>query len=143
MSEKMSPHELNVFLAQPLHAVMATLPRTGPAQLSPVWFLYEDETLYVSIVSDCAKHRNLARDPRVSVCVDGGRNDVRAVMMYGNANLVTSGDVSEAMRWRIIEHYYESKDEARRYYDRIKTYPSVLVALEPNRLVSQDYRDWD
>ncbi|HXV59328.1 MAG TPA: pyridoxamine 5'-phosphate oxidase family protein [Vicinamibacteria bacterium] len=139
----MSAGEVAAFLEQRnLHAIMATIAKDGMPQLSPVWYVYESWRMYISIPARSVKHRNLARDPRMSVCVDGGRQDVRAVMLYGRGNLLGADDPrTEAYRWRIIHRYYETEEEARLYYESIQETPSVLVLFEPERVVSQDYND--
>ena len=137
----MSEEDVAGFLSQPLHAVMATISPQGSPQLSPVWFIREGDLFYISIVAGCAKQRNLERDPRASLCVDGGRGDVRAVMLYGTVRLIESGDALNIWRWRIIRHYYERESDARAYFESIEDTPSVLVVFEPERTVSQDFRD--
>jgi len=141
MAKKMSESEIDAFLKQPLHAVLATHSADGPPHVSPVWFLYEDFRFYISIVGGSVKHRNLEKDPRMSLCVDGGREDVRAVMIYGTAKLVAEGSEPEAMRWRITRHFHASEADARHYYESIRELPNVLVVLEPARIVSQDFND--
>ena len=141
MTIRMRDEEVAGFLAQPLHAVMATIAPNGPPQLSPVWFIHDDDRIYISIVAGCAKQRNLERDPRLSLCVDGGRNDVRAVMLYGTAELTTTGEELNIWRWRIIRHYYERESEARKYFESIQDTQSALVVMTPTRIVSQDFRD--
>ena len=142
MTKRMTDAEIDAFLQQPLHAILATHASEGPPQLSPVWFLYEDGRLSMSIVSGSAKHENLKRRPGVSLCIDGGRGDVRAVMLYGTAELRPGDDeASAAMRWRIIRRYYEREEDARSYYESVRDLPHVLLVLEPERVVSQDFSD--
>ncbi|HSF14889.1 MAG TPA: pyridoxamine 5'-phosphate oxidase family protein [Vicinamibacteria bacterium] len=139
----MSAGEVTAFLEQRnLHAIMATISRDGTPQLSPVWYFHESGRMYISIPAGSVKHRNLSRDPRMGICVDGGRQDVRAVMLYGRGKLLGSDDPrTEAYRWLIIRRYYETEEDARLYYESIQEMPSVLVVFEPERIVSQDYND--
>lgn len=136
---RLSPEEITEFLQTPmLHAVVGTVAADGSPQLSPVWYVYDPPRVFISIPANSAKYRNLKRDPRISVCVDGGRDDVRAVMLYGRAEL-REGDPGH--RWRVIRAYYETEDEARAYLESVKDVPHKLVVFEPERVVSQDFRD--
>ena len=143
--KRLSDEDVARFLAQPmLHAVVATIAADGSPQLTPVWYVYEPPRMIISIPADSAKHRNLKRDPRISVCVDGGREDVRAVVLYGRAELIgaeTDATRLDEYRWRIIRAYYQTEKAAKDYYESVEEVPHVLVVLEPERVVSQDFRE--
>ncbi len=136
----MSQSEIETFLQAPRHAVVGTNAMDGPPQLSPVWYIYEDGHLYISIGPQSAKYHNLKRDPRISVCVDGGYPDYRTVIIYGTAKMTNSGTpLQETMRWRIIRKYHETEEEAREYAEAVKDDPAVLVIVTPQKIITQDF----
>jgi PPOX class probable F420-dependent enzyme len=136
----MTPAQIEEFLDAPRHAVVGTNPRDGAPQLSPVWYVYQEGCLYISILADSAKHRNLRRDPRISVCIDGCFPDYRTVTMYGTAEFFESGHpLQEEMHWRIIRTYHETEEDARRYLEATREEGSVLLVVTPRKIVSQDF----
>ncbi|MEM7116277.1 MAG: PPOX class F420-dependent oxidoreductase [Chloroflexota bacterium] len=135
----MSQAEIEAFLAEPRHAIVATIHADGTPHMSPVWYLY-DGRLYISIPAITVKHRNLQRDPRLSVCIDGCRPDGRTVMFSGMAELLPKGDPFGAeMRWRIIRHYHNSEAEALRYWEQVKDVAATLIIVTPNKVISQNF----
>lgn len=136
----MNQAEIDSFLQQPRHAVVGTISRDGAPQLSPVWYIYEEGCFYIGITSDTAKYRNLRRDPRISLCIDGGREDVRTVMVAGRAELYEkTHPLQVAMRWRLITHYIADPEEARRYAESSKDWDAVLVVVTPDKLITQNF----
>ncbi len=137
----MSPEQIEAFLAAPRHAVVAVLRRDGTPQLSPIWYLCENDRLYFSIFVESAKYRQLRRDPRIALCIDGGHPDARAVMIYGTAKLIEDeGPWREDLEWRILLRYHESEAQARRYQEEIAEQGrGALVVVTPERIVGRDY----
>ena len=132
--------KIDAILQTPLNAIVATNRRDGAPQLSPIWYLYEGGRFYISIGADSVKARNIRRDPRVSLCVDEGHPDGRAVTVYGTAELI---EVASAWRddvdWRIILHYHETEADAR-HYDETKPDwgPSALLVVTPEKVFIHD-----
>ena len=136
----MTPKQLNSFLQAPRHAIVGTNRPDGPPQLSPVWYLYDDGLVYISILTDTAKYRHLQRDRRIGICIDGCHPDARAVMIYGTVSFLVKGHETEArMRRRIIRHYHETEAEAQAYAERSKDWDFVLLVVTPEKIISQDF----
>lgn len=137
---QMTPERLEAFLAPPRHAIIATNRADGPPQLTPVWYLYEAGRMYISAGVNTVKVRNLRRDPQVTICVDGGHPDARYVILQGTVTIIEPHEgEQEEMRRRIIYHYHENEEDARRYHESMRDSPSVLLILEPDKLISQDF----
>ena len=125
----------------PRTAIVGTNRVDGAPQLSPVWYVFEDGRFFISVGTNTAKVRNLQRDPRISVCVDGGSADYRTVMASGKAELVPNGDPLQVeMRRRIIWQYHETEEAARRYWERVRDTEAALIVVLPEKVICQDFR---
>ena len=138
----MSSAEIDGFLQTPRHAIVATNTADGAPQLSPVWYIYEDGRFYIGITTDTAKYRNLRRDPRISLCIDGGREDLRTVMVSGVAELFgKTHPLQISMRWRLISHYMADAEAAQQYAESSQDWDAVLVVVTPKKMISQNLNE--
>lgn len=136
----MTPAQIEAFLGDPRHAIAGTIRSDGSPQLSPVWYLYENGRVYISLLTDTAKYRNLRRDPRISVCIDGCHPDARAVMISGTVEFLAKGHrLEEEIRGQIIRRYHENEAEADRYAARTENWDFVLAIVNPFKVISQDF----
>ena len=69
------------------------LAASGRPMVAPVWFVLDGDTLVFNTGQDTAKGRYLARDSRVSLCVDLEEPPYAFVQVQGEAEL--SADRSE------------------------------------------------
>lgn len=137
---QMTKAQIDAFLAPPRHAIVATNRADGPPQVTPVWYLYEEDRMYISAGAGTVKVQHLRRDPQVTICVDGGHPDARYVILQGAVTILEPSDpLQEQMRWRIIRHYHATEEEARRYYASMRDFVSVLIVLTPEKIISQDF----
>ena len=138
---EMSRDAIETFLAVPRFAVVGTNRRSGAAQLTPVWYLYENEKIHLEMFVKSAKYRNLSRDPRIAVCIAGEHPDARAVMFYGTAELFAEGGAwVEDIRWRLVRRYFESDAQARSYMDRAASGGrTALAVVTAEKVLAQDF----
>ena len=137
----MTQAQIEEFHRVPRNAIVGTNRRDGAPQMSPVWYLYEDGRFYIGVRVASAKYRNLQRDQRIGLCIDGGHPDSRAIMIYGRAELIEADSPwRDQMQWRITRRYYDSDEEARRFREEAREWgPSALIVVTPEKTISQDF----
>jgi PPOX class probable F420-dependent enzyme len=97
--------EVRSFLAERRCAVLATHDPDGGIHLTPIWFLFEDDSFYFESSSKSRKVRNAAQSSAVSVVVDArapGRE--RWVSASGHVEILRSGE-AQAINARIRRRY--------------------------------------
>jgi nitroimidazol reductase NimA-like FMN-containing flavoprotein (pyridoxamine 5'-phosphate oxidase superfamily) len=135
-SDSEPPFDVDVFLARPLVARLAT---TGPA-VRPIWFLWEDSTFWWLTGSYSRLAQMLHRDPRVALVVD------TCDLVTGRVQVVSVRGVAEVValdRERAIRKFirYLGADEAH-WDERFRASlfdPSTRLV----RLVPSSLRAWD
>lgn len=121
--------QIREFLAQRTNVILSTIRKDGSPQLSPVWFLFENDEFLISTAKETAKWKNLRRDPRVALCADEPSTG-RMVVAYGAAELLEE-DIRPATR-RLVEKYIINPEDVEPYLDRIfSTWTRVLVRVKP------------
>lgn len=69
---------------------LITVDSKGTPQPSPVWFLWEDDSMIIYSQPDTAKLRNIERNPRVSVHLEGDSRGGDIVIFVGEARIDSS-----------------------------------------------------
>ena len=140
-TNRMDASQIQAFLDEPRHAIAAVVRPNGEAQLSPIWFVVEADRLYFSVFRESAKYRHLSRDPRITLCIDAGHPDARAVTLSGTAELITEDSPEWAeLEWRIVRRYHNSDEDARRYQAWSAEQGSgALFAVSPERIIGWDF----
>jgi PPOX class probable F420-dependent enzyme len=90
------------FLAPPRFAVVATIAADGVPHQTVVWYDVDGDDIIFSVPQDTVKHRNLARDPRMSMCIEEG---FRYVSLQGTVALEEDQNIVMAAYKRMGERY--------------------------------------
>lgn len=134
---RMMDEALRAFLAEPRHAVVATVNRDGTPQQSPVSFWYDGRFFYFRSDPDALKLRNLRRDRRVSLCVEDPGPPERYVVVRGRAEFFT-GDWT-GIYYPMREKYGLGRDEAERQI--AQEHGRVYVRIVPDSVLGADFSD--
>ncbi|SRR6266540_500675 len=98
------------FLDAPRFAVLGTLNRDGSPHLTVLWYELRGDEILINTTAPRVKHRNLARDPRVSLLV--GESD-QYVRIDGVARVIATGAEALADIRRLGVRYYGAAEAER------------------------------
>ena len=127
----MSEAEREAFLKEANVAILATVGPAG-AHAVPIWYLYEDGAFLMSTGKGSQKHRDLERNPNVTLVVDRRTLPYYAVMARGVAEIGPGLDV--ATRRRIAGRYL-TETQLEVYMARASDGESVSIRLRPRKFI--------
>jgi PPOX class probable F420-dependent enzyme len=100
-----------------------------------VWFVLDGDDLVLTTGERTVKGRNLARDGRVSICVDDERPPFAFVLINGRAEL--SGDLETMRHWATrIGARYMGQEAAEGFGARNAVPGEVLVRVRIEKVVA-------
>lgn len=122
-------------LARPTLARLGTAnPSTGQPHVTPVWFLWDGECVYISVFSSTRKGKEVARNQRVSVLVDVD-NPIKAVLFEGKADLLSDPAEVAPISERIYAKYVGVNEVKNDPYQRwIHDAENRIIKLKPEKV---------
>ncbi|MFC9793154.1 PPOX class F420-dependent oxidoreductase [Streptomyces sp. NPDC057695] len=115
---------------------LATVRADGSPHVVPIWFLLDGDDVVFNTGKDTVKGRNLARDGRVSLCVDDDAPPFAFVSLSGRAEL--SEEPAELRRWAgLIGARYMGEDRADEFGERNGVPGELLVRMRIEKVVAQ------
>lgn len=119
------------FLKQPNVAVLSTVDARGRPHAAPIWYLYDDGVIVMSTGRDSQKHKNLERNPNVTLVVDRRTLPYYALMVHGEVKV--GPRLSDDDRRRMAERYL-GEELARAYLASTTGEDSVSLRLRPSKI---------
>ncbi|GHG28785.1 PPOX class F420-dependent enzyme [Streptomyces zaomyceticus] len=115
---------------------LATVRDDGSPHVVPIWFLLDGDSFVFNTGKDTVKGRNLARDGRVSLCVDDDRPPFAFVSLSGQAEL--SEDPAELRHWAgRIGARYMGADRADEFGERNGVPGELLVRVRIQKVIAK------
>ena len=118
------------FLALPRTAVLATVDAHGRAHAVPVWYRFADGAFRIITGRGSAKHRNIERSGRATLCVDD--RDGAFAHLTAEGPVVDAGQVTYDERLA-LHAFYRGEERARAIVDKGGHERMVLLILRPER----------
>jgi PPOX class probable F420-dependent enzyme len=113
-------------------ATISTIEPDGRPQSSVVWYFRDGDDLLVSTVEGRRKHKNMVRDPRVTVLVYDADNPYSYVEIRGHVEMTTEGGRD------LIDRLAQAYMEAERYtMDDGTDNVRVICRVIPDKVISR------
>ncbi|MDA0567459.1 PPOX class F420-dependent oxidoreductase [Streptomonospora sp. S1-112] len=107
----------------------------GRPLVAPVWFVLEGDDIVFNTGKDTAKGRAIARDPRLSICVDDEAPPYSFVQVQGVAEV--SEDPGELLRTATdIAGRYMGAERAEEFGRRNGVPGELVVRLRPTKVIA-------
>lgn len=115
-------------------AHFGTVMPDGTPQITPVWIDHDDDDILVNTAQGRQKERNVARNPRVGLCVLDPADPYRYVSVRGRVVEVTTEGAVEhidalARRYMDVDEYPHHGEERG---------PRVIIRVRPHAVVHND-----
>jgi PPOX class probable F420-dependent enzyme len=123
--------EAREVLSKPLIARLATVNEDGMPHVVPLWFLLENDEIFIISERDTQKVRNLIRHPRAAVTVGGDDLAAHGFMLQGTVSITE--DVDNALTNRITR-LYEPNEEGEKHILEWADFDMVIVRLTPTKV---------
>jgi PPOX class probable F420-dependent enzyme len=122
-------------LAEPLLARLGTAkPETAQPHVTPVWFAWDGECLYISAFISTRKGREVTENPRISVLIDTNE-PTRAVLMEGAAEVTADpGEVARLSEWIYARYVGEGEVKKDPYTGWMKDAENRIIMLRPEKV---------
>jgi PPOX class probable F420-dependent enzyme len=126
------------FLAgKPRTGKLATTRRDGSPHVAPIWFELDGDEIVFTTAETSVKSRNIARDPRVALCVDDQEPPFSFVIVEGTA-ANSEADQARLVRWATrIGGRYMGPDRADEYGKRNGVPGELVMRLTPTKIIAE------
>ncbi len=132
----MSPQAVDDLLSEPNISIVATLRQDGTSHMTPVWHLAEQDRIVLAVEKKSVKAKNVANDPRVTLCVATCETPQRWAQVSGSARLTTEA-VDDVVR-RMSVHYMGAT-EGNPYADQVlRDLDFILMEITPETRMGFD-----
>ncbi len=127
---------IRAFLGERRFAVLATINEDGTPQQSVMWYELRGDTIVMNTTITRVKGRNLARDGRISICVEDG---YRYLTITGEAQLVDDRATAQDDIYRLAIRYDGAESAAQQMTEQFSKQERVSIYLPVERVVAHGF----
>jgi len=124
--------EQRKFAAEVNVAVLATVDGKGRPHATPIWYMLDGDEIVLSVGRGGQKHRNLERNPEVTLVIDSRKVPYYALMLSGPVEI---GPALEGAPKLALVTRYLGEEMGKRYIEMTEGEDGVSLRLKPRKVM--------
>ena len=125
-------------ISKPRTGKLATTRKDGAPHVAPIWFDLDGDEIVFTTAETSVKGRNIARDPRVSLCVDDEDPPFSFVIVEGTATN-SEADQAELVSWAArLGGRYMGADRAEEFGKRNGVPGELVMRITPTKVIAEE-----
>jgi PPOX class probable F420-dependent enzyme len=139
---KMTPAEVDAFLAERRPMTMCTMNHDGTIHAVAMWYGFLEGCVAIESKAKSQKIQNLRRNPKMTCLFEDGDyyEELRGVELVGVAEITEDFDRMWPLGVDVYERYYGAYTEELRPFVEVMMQKRVVALLHVERTVSWDHR---
>ena len=130
----LTQEEIGFFLGEPRIGHLVTVRAAGTPHVAPVWFLWDDNRVWVIADTQAVKIRNIRNNPAVALSVATPERPFAYVIVEGQASVTSAG--LESMVQRLCVQY-DGPERGPAYAEELLAASRlVLIDIQVSRIMS-------
>ena len=140
----LSPDERDAFLTELRIGRLATMREDGWPHVTPIWYVWDDGRFVLSLGRSRRHLANIARDPKVTLCVDEDPRTTdltrspQAVVCFGLATLAHDDATVRDVTSKVEDRYLPADVRGPELDELLWFEGRVAVIIEPQRWLAWD-----
>ena len=136
--------ERDAFLTELRIGRLASMRDDGWPHVTPIWYVWEGDRFVLTLGASRRHLRNIARDPKVTLCVDEDPRTTdlskspKAVVCYGLATLHEDEETAREIGLKVEERYLPPEARGPELEELLWFEGRVGVVIEPQRWLAWD-----
>lgn len=131
---KLTDKEIDSYLSESNIANLVTLRQDGSPHVSPIWYQYENNQLFMICDQGSIKANNIKKDSRVAISIAKNIEPYKYILIEGSANLIEQG-VNE-MTLKICIHYQGDERGTKFAKEILSSGTTTIITITPKKFIS-------
>ena len=142
---RMTEEEIWAFVAAQKNVHLATISQDGTPHLTTLWFALDGQDIILETFTKSQKIKNLERDPRLTVMLEGGKvyEELKGVVINGQAQLYQDVETVHRLHMAVLRRNTDFDEKTLDAASASMAPKKTAIVVKPEKIISWDHSKLD